>query len=299
MTRGAQRHKMRSIVVPISARSYGVARAGREGPAGAHRIEGLVELHKEPLVTSFRCRSGGSRQAGQSGSGRDRARDASIIFSGQEVTDIHLGARVHDVMVWSTPATRHSLNSVRGLLLTRPPAARFVWATADVRIGPSPNTISRENASRRMEVLANVVAGTSALSSKTSDRLEEIQFPLEYHAQLLGEAAERSSSPQPCFAGLAAVIGIFLLLQAPSVAGAWQPWPSWPCPRPWWAGCSGLPRRRHYLARRARRISRGLGHRGTEQHPPNSHFQHLEWVEGESFGPELILRGHGNASRRS
>ena len=29
------------------------------------------------------------------------------------------------------------------------------------------------------------------------------------------------------------------------------------------------------------------------------HFQHLEWVEGEKFGPELILRGAREGCRRS
>jgi Cu/Ag efflux pump CusA len=67
----------------------------------------------------------------------DIRRDASIIFSGQEVTDIHLGARVYDVMGWSTPAARHSLHSVRELLLDTPAGGQVrLGDIADVRIVP-------------------------------------------------------------------------------------------------------------------------------------------------------------------
>ena len=60
-------------------------------------------------------------------------------------------------MVWSTPETRHSLNSVRELLLDTPDGGQVrLGDIADVRIVPTPNTIRRENASRRMDVQANV-----------------------------------------------------------------------------------------------------------------------------------------------
>ena len=37
--------------------------------------------------------------------------------------------KVFDVVVWSTPATRHSLSSIRDLSSIRPAAGRCVWAT--------------------------------------------------------------------------------------------------------------------------------------------------------------------------
>ena len=234
-------------------------------------------------------------KAGRRAQAGDVRRDASIIFSGQEVTDIHLGARVHDVMVWSTPETRHSLNSVRELLLDTPAGGQVrLGDIADVRIVPSPNTISRENASRRMDVLANVSGrDLGSVIEDVEDRLEEIQFPLEYHAQLLGEAAERSSAQQRLlFAGLAAVIGIFLLLQA-----AFRSW------RLATLAFLALPAALvgGVLAAYAGDgiISLGalvgflavLGIAARNSILLIRHFQHLEWVEGESFGPELILRG--------
>ena len=260
-------------------------------------IEGLVELHKEPLVDIPQVQiTVDLAKAGRVGlKPGDIRRDASIIFSGQEVTDIHLGARVHDVMVWSTPETRHSLNSVRGLLLDTPAGGQVrLGDIADVRIVPSPNTISRENASRRIDVLANVSGrDLGSVIEDVEDRLEEIQFPLEYHAQLLGEAAERSSAQQRLLlAGLAAVIGIFLLLQV-----AFRSW------RLATLAFLALPAAlvggvlAAYLGDGI--ISLGalvgflavLGIAARNSILLIRHFQHLEWVEGESFGPELILRG--------
>ena len=236
--------KSESIVVRIFGPELEVLREQAEKVEEALTgIEGLVELHEEPLVDIPQVQvTVDLAKAGAVGlAPGDVRRDAAILFSGHEVTDIHAGDKVYDVMVWSTPETRHSPLSVREALLDTPAGGQVrLGDIADVRIVPSPNAIARENASRRMDVLANVGSGRDlgAVLEDVEDRLEEVQFPLGYHAQLLGEGAERAAAQRRLLlAGLAAVVGIFLLLQA-ARAGAWRPWPSWPCPRRWWAGCS-------------------------------------------------------------
>ena len=65
-----------------------------------------------------------------------------------------------------------------------------------------------------MDVLANVGSGRDlgAVLEDVEDRLEEVQFPLGYHAELLGKGRSgRPPSGAPLLAGLAAVVGIFLL----------------------------------------------------------------------------------------
>ena len=120
-----------------------------------------------------------------------------MIFSGQEVSDIHRDGKVYDVMVWSTPETRHSLTSVRELLLDTADGGHVrLGDIADVGIVPTPNVIMRENASRRIDVQANVRGrDLGSVVADVEERLSTVQFPLEYHAELLGEAAERSSGP--------------------------------------------------------------------------------------------------------
>ena len=53
------------------------------------------------------------------------------------------------------------------------------------------------------------------------DRLQDVRFPHEYHAEVLGEFAERQDAQGRLFAfGLAAALGIFLLLQ--TCIGSWR-----------------------------------------------------------------------------
>ena len=161
-------------------------------------IEGLVDLHEELQkevpqiqVTVDLVKAG--RFGLKPG---DVRRAAAAIFAGEEVTDIHRNGKVNDVMVWSTPESRNSLNSVRELLLDTAGGGHVRLSdVADVRIAPSPNVIRRENASRRIDVQANVRGrDLGSVVRDVEDRLQTIHFQLGYHAHLLGEAAERKAA---------------------------------------------------------------------------------------------------------
>jgi CzcA family heavy metal efflux pump len=260
-------------------------------------IEGLIDLHEEPQreipqlqITVDLAKAG--RVGLKPG---DVRRAAAIIFSGQEVTDIHRDGKVYDVMVWSTPKTRHSLTSIRELLLDTPDEGHVRLADiADVRIAPTPNIIRRENASRRIDVHANVRGrDLGSVVQDVQSRLEGLHFPLGYYSQLLGEAAERQSAQRGLLvAACAAAIGIFLLLQTSLrswrlAALAFLSLPT--------ALVGGL------LAACVgdRVISLGslvgfltvLGIAARNGILLLDHYDHLERSEGEPFGPGLILRG--------
>ena len=87
----------------------------------------------------------------------DVRRTAATLMSGEEVGDIFLNGKCYDVNVWSTPETRHSLDDVRNLLIDTPGGGRVKLAdVADVTIRPAQSVVYRENASRRIDVSANV-----------------------------------------------------------------------------------------------------------------------------------------------
>ena len=96
---------------------------------------------------------------------------------------------------------------------------------ADVAIRPTPNVIQRENTSRRIDVGADVPKGRDlgAVTRRRPGRgCDRMTFPLGYHAELLGEAAERQKRPAPAADASRSSrrSSIFLLLQA--AFGSWR-----------------------------------------------------------------------------
>jgi Cu/Ag efflux pump CusA len=129
--------------------------------------------------------------------------------------------------------------------------------------------------------------------SDVRDRLEKVKMPHEYHAELVGEFAEREAAQGRLLSfGLAAAIGIFLLLQ--TCIGSWRVATFSFLTLPL-ALVGGL------LAAFAAGgiISLGslvgfltvFGIAARNGILLINHYQHLEREEGEPFGPELVLRG--------
>src|SRR5947209_16157705 len=99
-------------------------------------------------------------------------------------------------MVWGTPQTRNSLTSIRELLIDTPDGHTVrLGDVADVRILPTPNLIEREHNSRYIDVYLNARGrDLGAVVNDVNARLQTIKFPLEYHAQVLGEYQERQAA---------------------------------------------------------------------------------------------------------
>ena len=147
----------------------------------------------------------------------DVRRAAGTLLASEEVGDIFRGARAYDVHVWSTPKTRRSLTDIRNLPINTPSGGTVrLKDVAHVRVKPSLNIIKRENNERRIDVRAGV-AGRS-LSEVVGDvkaNLKKVDMPPGYRAEVLGEAQETTEAQHRLLLfGLAAAIGIFLLLQA-------------------------------------------------------------------------------------
>jgi CzcA family heavy metal efflux pump len=146
----------------------------------------------------------------------DVRRAATSLVSGIQVGSLFEEQKVFDVMVYGTPETRHSLTSVQGLLIDTPSGGHVrLKDVADVRIVPAATVISREAVARRMDVTASVRGRhLAAVAADVKQGIQQINFPLEYRAELLGEYAEQLAAQKRLLAfEIAAAIGIFLLLQ--------------------------------------------------------------------------------------
>jgi CzcA family heavy metal efflux pump len=226
----------------------------------------------------------------------DVRRAAAYLMAGEEVGDIFQGGRAYDVQVWSTPETRQNLLDVGNLLLDTPSGEYVLLKdVATVQVVPTPNIIRHENLFRSIDVGANI-DGSRDLGSVVADleeRLEEVAWPREFRAEMLGEFTERQAAERKLLIfAVAAAIGIFLLLQA-----SFQNWRlaaltflTLPI-----ALVGGV------LAASigGGMISLGslvgfltvLGIVARNGIMLISHFQHLERFEGVPFGAELVLRG--------
>jgi Cu/Ag efflux pump CusA len=147
----------------------------------------------------------------------DVRRAAATLLSGLRVGSLFERQKVFDVVVWANPESRRSLSSVQDLMIDTPVGGRVrLGDVADVRVRPTPPVIEHQDISRFVDVTANV-SGRSpgAVESELRSRLQTVDFPLEYHAEMLTDFDEQQGA-QTRLVGvvIAALIGMLLLFQA-------------------------------------------------------------------------------------
>jgi Cu/Ag efflux pump CusA len=147
----------------------------------------------------------------------DVRRSSATVFSGLVVGYLFKEQKIYEVVVWGAPEARRSLTNLRDLWVEKSDRTYArLGDVADVSMVATPTVIRHERIAPYVDVVANVTGrNPAAVADEIEDRLEKIQFPLEYHPELLGEDTERQLAEARILgAAIAALIGIFLLLQA-------------------------------------------------------------------------------------
>jgi len=147
----------------------------------------------------------------------DVRRSSATVFSGLVVGYLFKEQKIFEVVVWSAPEARNSLNNLRDLWVEKADRTTTrLGDVAEVAIAPTPTVIRHTRIAPYIDVVANVAGrDQGTVIDEVEDRIENIRFPLEYHSELLGEFAERQQVERRMLGvTLAALIGIFLLLQA-------------------------------------------------------------------------------------
>ncbi|HEY6684311.1 MAG TPA: efflux RND transporter permease subunit [Propionibacteriaceae bacterium] len=152
----------------------------------------------------------------------DVRREATTLISGLPVGNLFEEQKVFDVVVWGGPAIRQSLSDLEQLRIDTPSGGQVrLRDVAKVHIAPDPAAIDHNSVSRSLDITA-VVNGRSAadVSRDVTSRLRGMAFPYEYHAEVLGDAAQRQTH-EIRVAAIAAVVVLlsFLILQA--ATGSW------------------------------------------------------------------------------
>ncbi|WP_158284750.1 efflux RND transporter permease subunit [Oricola cellulosilytica] len=148
---------------------------------------------------------------------------SAVLLSGLEVGNLFEEQKIFDVIVWGKPHIRHSVSSVKDLLIETPTNQLVRLAdVADVEVAPMPTEIRRDASSRFIDVRVSLVSGdASAMSDVISQRLATLQFPLEYHAEIRNGRAEIDATAARIRNGLLlSLLGVFLIAQA--ALGRWS-----------------------------------------------------------------------------
>ena len=261
-------------------------------------IDGIVDLHVElqvdiPQIQVTVDLAKAERYGIKPG---DVRRAAATLVAGTEVSDIHKDNYVYEVQMWSIPETRHSLTSIRELLIDTPLGGKVpLGELADVRIVSTPNVIEREDLSRRIEVEANARGRDLGSVVRDVERgLEQVEWPLEYRAELLGEYAERQAAQRNLLiAGLVAVVGIFFLLYTSFSNWRLTILAFLTLPQALMGGLLAV----FLIGGRTLSLGSLVGLLTVLDNAVRNcimlfnHYQHLEEQEGETFGMQLVLRG--------
>ncbi|HSR30008.1 MAG TPA: efflux RND transporter permease subunit [Anaerolineae bacterium] len=147
----------------------------------------------------------------------DVRRSAAILLSGIQVGSLFEEQKVFDVVVWGAPEIRDSEADVGELLIDTPGGGHVrLKEVADVRLTSSPTLIKREGVSPYLDIEFNVEGRSArAVTDDVQAAIKSFGFPLEYHAVVLADiSAQQAAQRAILFAGLMALFGILLLLQA-------------------------------------------------------------------------------------
>jgi Cu/Ag efflux pump CusA len=225
----------------------------------------------------------------------DVHRAAGALVNGIEIGDVYKDNKAYDIALWSIPSKRASLTTIQEALLDTAGGGHVRLAeVADVRIVPTPSHTEHENTQRRFDVSANVRGrDLGSVAADVDRRLKEVKFPLGYHAEVIGEEAERRVAQRRLLL-IAAVAAVGILLMLQLAVGTWR-----------LAGLAFLLLPAALVGGVLAAYAGGgvislgslvgfltvLGISARNGILLIDHCRHLERYEGETHGPQLVLRG--------
>ena len=287
-----------TLVVRLYGPDLDVLRGkAQEVAAAMGKVDGLADLKVQPQVLvpqiEVRVRSDAASRLGLTAGGvRDQI---ETLVRGRKVGEVYEAHRAFDVVVWGVPAVRNDVSTLRDLPIELPNGgAAPLSEVADVRLVPTPNEITRENVSRRLDVTANVRGRDLGGVARDVERnVRTLKFDAGYHPEFLGEyAAQQESSRRLLWLSLLAMGGIYLILHADfgSVRTATLVFASLPFALIGGVAAVWLTGGVLSLGSLVGFVT-VLGIAARNGIMLVSHYRHLEREEGVPFGRELVMRG--------
>jgi Cu/Ag efflux pump CusA len=219
----------------------------------------------------------------------------ATMLRGTKVGEVFDEQKVFDVVVWGIPERRRDLFSLRRLPIELPHGGYApLESVADVTIAPTPNEITREGGSRRIDITSNVRGrDLGSVARDIESALATVTFDAGYHPEVLGEYAARERSQNRLLAlGALSLLGILLVLHVDFGSVRLVALVALTIPFALIGGVASV-----FLTGAV--LSLGslvgfvtvLGIAARNGIMLVSHYRHLEHEEGVPFGPELAKRG--------
>ncbi len=152
----------------------------------------------------------------------DIRRAASTLVSGLRVGSLFEAQKVFDVVVVGDRTALGSPERLGSLLIDTPDTGTVrLDEVADVSFGTSMSVIQRESVSRRLDLVVAVDGDVGAAADAIEEQLVARDFPLEYHAEVIGDTGRDDAADQRLLlVTLGCLVAIYLLLQAG--LGSWR-----------------------------------------------------------------------------
>jgi len=145
-------------------------------------------------------------------------------FNGEVASQVVLGQRQYDLVVLIDDGNRNRLDRLENLRIATPSGPKVpLRRVADVSIGMGPNTINRENVSRRIVIQSNVQdRDLGSFVLEVQERVaQQVDFPQGYFITYGGQFESQQSATRLLLIEMVfIVIAIFLLLQMSM--GTWK-----------------------------------------------------------------------------
>ncbi len=215
-------HVLSGVNAPIAIKIFGsdlsvLHAKAQEIESVFKTVRGAVDVQIEPIIPipqiSIQINREEAMRYGLTVG--DLAQSIEVAFKGKSVSKVLEGQKSFDLVVWFQPQFREDIEAIKSVLIDTPSGKVPIGTIAEVKFDTTPNTIKRDNASRRVVIQANVSGRDlgGVINEVRKKIKDQIQLPSGYYVEYGGQfEAQEQATKQLVILSLVAILGIYLLL---------------------------------------------------------------------------------------
>lgn len=191
---------------------------GNEIKEAISSVEGIADLNVEQQVERPQLKITPRREilARYGISLPQFAEYVNVLIGGEVVSNVFEGNRSFDLTLKSNDSSRSTIEEIKRLMIETADGKKIpLEYVAEIRSASGPNTISRENVSRKLVVSANVAGrDLRGVVNDIQDIIDQkITLPEDYHIEYGGQfESEQAASKTLLIASIFSILVIYLLL---------------------------------------------------------------------------------------